>query len=305
MNLSRRIYRVILLFVLVIIISIIANLNSTYIFKNNKIQISTTLIVNKVTQHLEYQQRLEAQKEKNLKIQGKQEESTKQQKASSKNQTSSSKLIQSITPPAKPNPELLINRIKVKGNVQQAIIVTTNGFDKVNATITTFENIDGKWKKVATFAGNIGRKGFTYNKIEGNEHSPIGIFSLGTAFGRYSNPGTKMYYKQSTLNDFWVNDVNSPLYNTWQEGPVNKRWTSAENMYIPQYNYGFVINYNTTKRIPGKGSAIFFHVWSGAGHGTEGCTATAQNNVLSILKWLKPSENPVIIEGPISEVVKM
>ena len=81
--------------------------------------------------------------------------------------------------------------------------------------------------------------------------------------------------------------------------------TSAENMYIPQYNYGFVINYNTANRIPGKGSAIFFHVWSGPGQGTAGCTATAQNNVISILNWLNPSKNPVIIEGPMSEVIKM
>ena len=124
---------------------------------------------------------------------------------------------------------------------------------------------NGNWKQVHSFAGNIGRTGFAYNKVEGDGHSPIGIFSLGTAFGRYSNPGTAMNYRQSTTNDFWVDDVNSPLYNTWQKGPVNGRWNSAEKMYIPQYNYGFVINYNTAKRIPGKGSAIFFHVWSGPG----------------------------------------
>ena len=62
---------------------------------------------------------------------------------------------------------------------------------------------------------------------------------------------------------------------------------------------------NIAKRAPGKGSAIFFHVWSGAGHGTVGCTATSQNNVINILKWLNPSKNPVIIQGPMPEVLKM
>jgi L,D-peptidoglycan transpeptidase YkuD (ErfK/YbiS/YcfS/YnhG family) len=202
-------------------------------------------------------------------------------------------------------PELLINKIKGKWNAEQAIVVTTNGFTSVNATIATFENINGIWKQGTTFTGNIGKNGFTYNKVEGDGHSPIGIYTLGAAFGRYSNPGTSMDYRQSTPNDFWVDDVNSLLYNTWQEGPENGRWNSAENMYISPYNYAFVINYNTVKRMPGKGSAIFFHVWSGAGHGTEGCTATDQDNVISILKWLDPSKNPVIIEGPMSEVVNM
>jgi L,D-peptidoglycan transpeptidase YkuD (ErfK/YbiS/YcfS/YnhG family) len=95
------------------------------------------------------------------------------------------------------------------------------------------------------------------------------------------------------------------LYNTWQQGPVNGRWTSAEQMYIPEYNYGFVINYNTAERVPAKGSAIFFHVWSGAGSGTAGCTAAAEENVIRTLKWLNPSKNPIIIEGPMSEVQKM
>jgi L,D-peptidoglycan transpeptidase YkuD (ErfK/YbiS/YcfS/YnhG family) len=205
----------------------------------------------------------------------------------------------------KPASKLLIDKINRKGNARQAIVVTTNGFGRVSSTITTFEKTNEKWIQVASFSGNIGKNGFVYNKVEGDGHSPIGIFTLGTAFGKYSNPSTKMNYRKSTANDFWVDDSNSPLYNTWQKGPASGRWTSAEKMYIPQYNYGFVINYNTSKRIPGKGSAIFFHVWSGAGHGTAGCTAAAQNNVISVLKWLNPSKAPIIIEGPMSEVLKM
>lgn len=213
--------------------------------------------------------------------------------------------IKATPTPVPVQPQLLIDKIKGKGNAQQAIVVTTNGFGKVSATITTFEKVNGAWKQVFSISGNVGKTGFAYNKVEGDGHSPIGIFSLGTAFGIYSNPGTAMAYKKSTANDFWVDDSNSALYNTWQVGPANGRWTSAENMYIAPYNYGFVINYNIAKRTPGKGSAIFFHVWSGAGHGTAGCTATSQNNVINILKWLNPSKNPVIIQGPMPEVLKM
>lgn len=208
-------------------------------------------------------------------------------------------------PETVPKPKLLIDKIKNKGNAKQAIVVTTNSYSSVNATITTYENVNGIWRQIASFAGNVGKKGFIYNKVEGDGRSPIGIFSLGTAFGRYTNPGTSMTYRISNTNDYWVDDIKSSLYNTWQKGPVNGRWNSAEKMYIPQYNYGFVINYNTTKRIPGKGSGIFFHVWSGAGNGTAGCTSAAQTNVINTLKWLKTSKSPIIIEGPMSEVLKM
>ncbi|MYL61400.1 hypothetical protein GLW20_28240, partial [Virgibacillus halodenitrificans] len=73
---------------------------------------------------------------------------------------------------------------------------------------------------------------------------------------------------------------------------------SAENMDIALYTYGFVINYNTA-RTPGKGSAIFFHVANGH---TLGCTGVSQSHMVSILKWINPAKNPVIIQTPESKL---
>lgn len=257
-------------------------------------------------EELQKKQKLEAQAK--AKAQEKQKEAARKLNAS-KNEVTSTKEIEVAakltTPAAKPKPELLIDKINGKGNAEQAIVVTANSSSSVSVIITTFEKSNGTWRQVASFSGNIGRTGFTYNKVEGDGHSPIGIFSLGTAFGRYANPGTAMRYRQSTTNDFWVDDVNSSLYNTWQVGPASGRWNSAEKMYIPSYNYGFVINHNTTSRTPGKGSAIFFHVWSGPGNGTAGCTSTSSDNVIRTLKWLNPSKSPIIIQGPMSNVINM
>ena len=322
MNLFKKSHIIISILIFITTISIAAYVKSTSNVAEAKLQEASQLAVNKKATQLEAQQVLKKQQEleqkrlyenqkkleasKKLQAQKKQDEIAKTQLASSKSKTSSNNEAKLVVPPTVPKPksELLIDRISGKGNAQQAIVVTTNGFGRISATITTYENINGTWKQINSFAGNIGRTGFTYNKREGDGHTPIGVFSLGTAFGRYSNPGTSKSYRQSTSNDFWVDDTNSSLYNTWQKGPVNGRWNSAEKMYIPQYNYGFVINYNT-ERIAGKGSAIFFHVWSGQGSGTAGCISVAENNVTSTLKWLKPSKNPVIIEGPMSEVIKM
>lgn len=183
---------------------------------------------------------------------------------------------------------------------QQLILVTTNGSSTSSATIRTFEkDSKGKWTQLLNIAGYIGKKGFATPSAmsEGGKKAPIGKYTIGTAFGRYDNPGTKLPYRKITSDDVWIDDPNSELYNTWQsKSKTQDQWNSAENMNIAAYNYGFVINYNTA-RTPNKGSAIFFHVSSSY---TLGCTGTSQANVISILKWLDPGKNPVIIQTPVS-----
>ncbi|MED3854479.1 SH3 domain-containing protein [Priestia megaterium] len=198
------------------------------------------------------------------------------------------------------SPKLVVDSFKTLGNAQQVILVTADNYDTKSAKIQTFEKVDGKWKQVLTANGVLGQKGFALSKKEGDMESPTGKYTIGTAFGRYENPGTKLPYRKITANDVWVDDSKSSLYNTWQQKPANGRWTSAENMDIPAYDYGFVINYNES-RTPGNGSSIFFHVGTNY---TAGCTATSKEQVVSILKWLNPEKNPVIIQSPVSELDK-
>ncbi|WP_400244100.1 SH3 domain-containing protein [Niallia sp. JL1B1071] len=200
--------------------------------------------------------------------------------------------------PAAPNN--LAAGLKTVGKNKQLILVTSNGYNASAAEIRTFEkNAKGEWIPVLTTAGYIGKLGFTSNMKEGGKKSPIGKFTIGTAFGTKNNPGTKLPYRKITNDDVWVDDPKSKLYNTWQsKKKTNGQWKSAENMNVPAYKYGFVINYNT-KRTPYKGSAIFFHI---ANSYTLGCTATSEANVVKILKWLDPKKNPVIIQTPIKEL---
>ncbi|WP_249745509.1 cell wall-binding protein [Mesobacillus boroniphilus] len=182
----------------------------------------------------------------------------------------------------------------------QLILVTAANYDSNKAKIRTFEKVDGKWYERLNVSGYLGKYGFADVMREGGKESPRGKYSIGTAFGRFVNPGTKLPYRKITSDDVWVDDSASPLYNTWQKASANNgQWNSAEKMDIPLYNYGFVINYNTEKRVPGAGSAIFFHVGDNY---TLGCTATPQNYVLSILRWLDPAKNPVIIQAPEGEL---
>ncbi|HET7627299.1 MAG TPA: SH3 domain-containing protein [Bacillales bacterium] len=206
------------------------------------------------------------------------------------------------TAPAAPAKKQTANRNaadrlhSVDGN-RQLILVTTNGSHTSQAKIRTFEkDAKGKWHIVLNTSGYIGKYGFTGHKREGDKKSPIGKFAIGTAFGRSGNPGTKLPFRNITSDDVWVDDSKSPLYNTWQSKSKTKgQWDSAENMNIPEYTYGFVIRYNTS-RVPYKGSAIFFHINNSY---TLGCTATSRSNVVKILRWLDPAQHPVIIQTPV------
>lgn len=194
-----------------------------------------------------------------------------------------------------------VNNMKTLGVSKQLIIVTADNESTRNVVIETFEKIDSSWKKRNTYAGVIGKNGMISNKYEGDFETPEGKYTITTAFGRQTNPGTKLTYRKITADDVWVDDSKSTLYNTWQSASKNNgRWNSAEKMNISLYNYGFVINYNLA-RTPGKGSAIFFHIAGSSGY-TAGCTATSKTNVISILKWLDPAKKPIIIQTPFNKV---
>ncbi|WP_067727200.1 L,D-transpeptidase family protein [Oceanobacillus damuensis] len=191
-----------------------------------------------------------------------------------------------------------VDKLKSIDGNNQLILVTADGYNTSSARVRTFErNTEGNWQQLLDVSGFIGKNGFADNKVEGDGKTPTGKYTIGHAFGRAGNPGTKLSYRAITPDDVWVDDSNSSLYNSWQsKSETSDKWASAENMDIPLYTNGFVINYNMS-RTPGKGSAIFFHIASGH---TLGCVGVSEPNVLSILKWLDPAKNPVIIQTPAS-----
>ncbi|WP_455661498.1 SH3 domain-containing protein [Pradoshia sp.] len=199
--------------------------------------------------------------------------------------------------------KLDVEKMKKLGKSEQVILVTNQTASSNKATIQAFEKTNGKWKRTYKMSGVIGKKGMTSDKKEGDMKTPTGKYTLGTAFYRSSKPATKLSVKKITTDSVWVDDSKSKLYNTWQSKAKTKgQWTSAENLNIPQYDVGFVINYNT-KRTPYKGSAIFFHVEGKSGY-TAGCVATSKSNVNKILSWVKPEKNPVIIMTPKADISK-
>ena len=176
-------------------------------------------------------------------------------------------------------------------NTNQLIVVNSGG---TTANISFYEKTNEKWAKDEnlTCTGFVGSEGTVTYMSEQVSGTPKGFYSIGSAFYQYNAPYTGLNTFKITNDTYWIDDPDSKFYNQRVEGVAYKDWKSAEHMMsIPNYKYGFVINYNTPAEY-NKGSAIFFHIGSNP---TNGCVAASENMVLAYLAKLNVGENPYIL----------
>ena len=131
----------------------------------------------------------------------------------------------------------------------------------------------------------IGKNGLKKNKTEGDRCTPKGTFKLGTLYyrkDRVKKPITSLKIKNIKRNMGWCNDSKNKLYN--QEIKVNKS-IKHEKLFRKDYKYDYllVIEYNTKKIKPNKGSAIFIHLTKNF-KATAGCIALLQKDFLIMTK---------------------
>lgn len=184
---------------------------------------------------------------------------------------------------------------------EQALVVEPTGESISQAWVTVWEKYDGVWQPVLDpVAAVIGKNGFAPagEKHEGDGRTPSGVFALGQAFGYDQTIPTRLAYRQATADDFWVDDPESAQYNQWVSGPPQAKSYEKMRRDDELYRYGAVIEYNTSPIVPGKGSAIFLHVWRGPQSATAGCVAVASADILDILKWLNQTKHPRILLNP-------
>lgn len=178
-------------------------------------------------------------------------------------------------------------------SAEQLIVVRSQGN---SATISMYQADDnGVWSDLGmTCYGFVGQNGVDIKSMEGDYKTPYGLFPIGDMFYIDTFPQTGLDYFRITSDTYWVDDPNSVYYNQRVEGTADMDWNSAEHMisYYSSYKYGFVIDYNVNPIVPGKGSAIFFHVGSSP---TAGCVAVSESDMLSYLSVLDKNKNPYIL----------
>ena len=133
----------------------------------------------------------------------------------------------------------------------------------------------------------IGKSGTKKIKIEGDNATPKGIFTLGTLYyrkDRVKKPVTNLKTKIIKSNLGWCNDPKHMFYN--KEIKIQKK-IRHEKLYRKdhKYDYLLVINYNTKKTIANKGSAIFIHLTKNY-YPTAGCIALNKKDFLILVKLI-------------------
>jgi len=137
------------------------------------------------------------------------------------------------------------------------------------------------------FKCSIGKSGIKLKKKEGDKTTPAGVFSLGKLYyraDRVSKPETKIPIKVIRKDMGWCDDPTDKYYNKEIKITNNQ---GHEKLFKKDntYDYFVVINYNTKKRIPYKGSAIFIHLTKNY-KATAGCIALKKKDFLILLKLI-------------------
>jgi L,D-peptidoglycan transpeptidase YkuD (ErfK/YbiS/YcfS/YnhG family) len=185
-------------------------------------------------------------------------------------------------------------------NVGQLLVVFNKKSDSFTAVFVALERKGNKWLlKQSPIEAGIGKNGFAFPqmKVEGDGKSPTGIFKLGKLFSYEKQTNTLLENQQTTKEDKWIDDPNSPDYNRYVKGSTEAK--SYENLLLNTdvYKYCTVIEYNTNPVIKGKGSAIFFHLALKPASFTAGCVAIKEEYMKLMVNWLDPKQNPMIIMG--------
>ena len=125
-------------------------------------------------------------------------------------------------------------------------------------------------------------------KIEGDQKTPIGTFSLGDLYyrkDRHQKPITKLKCIVIKKNMGWCDDIKNKKY--YNKLISIKKGIKYEKMYRKDFKYDFVIpiNYNTKKPKIGKGSAIFIHLTKNY-KPTLGCVALKKKDFLILKKLI-------------------
>ena len=198
---------------------------------------------------------------------------------------------------------------------EQLLIVTSPNDSMITGTMYRFERKgQHAWQAIGeAHPVTLGKHGMGwgqglhesqtgYYRTEGDGKSPMGIFSLGSAFG-YAKaadaPVMELDYIHLDDNTQCIEDNESAYYNQIiQDTSIQKDWKVADFMRRDDdhvYKWGIFVNHNIPAQ--GKaGSCIFLHLWRAADKPTLGCTGMEEARLLDLLGWLSPKKEPRLVQ---------
>jgi L,D-peptidoglycan transpeptidase YkuD (ErfK/YbiS/YcfS/YnhG family) len=143
----------------------------------------------------------------------------------------------------------------------------------------------------------IGRGGITAEKREGDGATPAGVWHLlhgGYRADRGARPSSGLPLDTIGPRDIWSDDPNDPDYNQWLTGTGHPYSHEALRRADPLYDLVLASDWNYPLATPGRGSAIFVHVWRRPRYPTAGCLAFRRDHLAWILARWTPRSRIIV-----------
>ncbi|KUO19629.1 L,D-transpeptidase family protein, partial [Streptomyces dysideae] len=173
---------------------------------------------------------------------------------------------------------------RIPADSRQVVAVYGDGRDSADSTVVLYTKRGSTWDRARSWPAHNGKKGWTTDHHEGDNRSPVGVFTLTDAGGVLQNPGTKLPYTRSAA-------FAAP------------RWWAKS--YWHDFDYVIAIDYNRVKGTPPndptrpegqrKGGGIWLHMDHGSG--TSACVSLSKPAMEYLLRTLDPDRHPVVVMG--------
>ncbi len=204
--------------------------------------------------------------------------------------------------------------------VKQLVVTVAQGWNSTSGTLQRYERDGRKWKPVgAPWAVLLGKNGLAWGsgvrgqaeqglrKVERDGRAPAGLFRIGTVYtyDRALPAGSDYPFHTVTAADAWIDDVKHPDYNKHLlVDPANPPlWYAKQRMRLGDFAYRWLveIRHNSDPPVAGAGSAIFFHIRRGPQKPSVGCTTMAEDNLVTLVRWLREDARPHYVLLPQAE----
>ncbi|WP_198666116.1 L,D-transpeptidase [Tropicimonas sp. IMCC34043] len=140
----------------------------------------------------------------------------------------------------------------------------------------------------------IGRTGITDDKREGDGATPRGCHRItGLLYRPDRLPRPTPWAKAIGPRDLWSDDPTDPSYNQPVTAPHGFSHEALRRP-DPLYDLILVTDWNSRPALPGRGSAIFLHIWRSPRYPTAGCIAFRRDHLHWIASRLCPGTTLIV-----------
>ncbi|WP_432172374.1 L,D-transpeptidase family protein [Streptomyces sp. Tue6028] len=175
-------------------------------------------------------------------------------------------------------------RARIPSDARQVVAVHGEGVDSADSTVTLYTKSGSTWEKTRSWPAHNGKKGWTVDHHEGDNRSPVGVFTLSDAGGVLADPGARLPYTRSP-------SFAAPRY--W----AKSHWHDFDYVIAIDYNRvkGTAPNDPTRPEGQSKGGGIWLHMDHGSG--TSACVSVSRPAMEYLLRTLDPHRHPVVVMG--------